>query len=129
MEQTKLAEILDKIMRRGDSAYNTCHGAFLEYLSSLASQLDLITFADACLCYVSAYPDSSASIAARVPGILCNRYFTVLPDFDYEKFYLWTVVTPNWGFMLQEGFTSSSLLNGAAASICVAVKAHDQPYP
>lgn len=123
MNQTKLEEVLDKIMRRGDPAYNTPSGAFLEYLSNLATKLDLVNFADACAGYTLVYPESSAFIAARVPGILCNRYFTVLPGFNYEKFARWSVATPGWGDKLKDGFNSSDLLKSAVASICAAVEA------
>lgn len=123
MNQTKLEEVLDKIMRRGDPAYNTPSGAFLEYLSNLATQLDLVAFADACACYTAVHPESSAFIAARVPGILCNRYFTVLPGFNYEKFIRWSLATPDWARKLKEGFNSSDLLKSAVASICTNVEA------
>lgn len=124
MKKIELDELLDTIMRRGDPVYNTPSGAFLEYLSKLASQLNLAVFAEACACYVSVHREASAFVAARVPGILCNRYFTVLPDFDYDKFIRWSVETPNWGAELNECFTSPERLSFAVASICSAVEGH-----
>ena len=124
MTQIELEKLLDTIMRRGDPAYNTPSGAFLEYLSKLASQLNLAVFAEACACYVSFHREASAFVAARVPGILCNRYFTVLPGFDYEEFIRWSIETPNWDAELKEGFSSSEKLKHAAANICSAVERH-----
>ena len=124
MTPIQLEELLDTIMRRGDPAYNTPSGAFLEHLSKLASQLNLTAFAEACACYASVHPETSVFIAARVPGIVCNRYFTVFPGFNYEKFIRWSVKTPNWGAELKDSFMSSDKLERAAASICSAVESH-----
>jgi hypothetical protein len=123
MKQAELEKLLERIMSRGNPAYNTPSGAFLEYLSDLATKLDLETFADACYRYTVIHPHSSAFIAARVPGILCARYFTVLPDFNYEEFICWSLRTPEWAKELKAGFSSSGRLNSAVASIVTSVKA------
>lgn len=117
MNHTELEKIIAAIERRGDPAYNTPSGAFLEHISTLAVQLKIEALAEACEVYVSAYPETATFIALRVPGILCNRYFTVLPDFDYERFIQWSVKTPDWAEAIKVGFSSATKLSAAVASI------------
>lgn len=117
MTQTELEQIVAAIQRRGDPLYTTPSGAFLEYISSLAVKQNISALAEACAAYVSAFPTSAAFIAARVPGILCNRYFTVLQDFDYERFIQWSVKTPDWAAEIKSGFSSASELAAAISTI------------
>lgn len=117
MTTTELENVIVAIQRRGDPAYNTPSGAFLEHISTLAVQLNIEALAAACKAYVSVYPETAEFIAARVPGILCNRYFTVLPDFSYEKFIQWSVKTTDWAAAVKAGFNSPSELSAAVASI------------
>ncbi len=121
MNQEELEAVISTIMLRGDPAYTTPSGAFLEHLRTLARQLNLVAFADACALYTSVHQNAAAFIAAQVPGILCNNYFTVLPGFNYEKFIRWSVTTPDWGHNLKESFASPSALESAAASVYSAV--------
>lgn len=117
MTQTELEDIIEKILLNGDPAYNSPTGAFLEYLTDLAAKLNLDTFADACAYYTTVYPECSPFIAARVPGILCNRYFSVLPGFNYEEFIRWSLSTPDWARSIKDGFVSSYHLKSAVAVI------------
>jgi hypothetical protein len=115
--RTELEQLVAAIQRRGDPKYTTPSGAFLEYISTLAVQLDITALAEACGAYASAFPESAAFIAARVPGILCNRYFTVLPEFNYDRFIQWSLKTPDWAAAIKAGFSSPSELTAAIASI------------
>lgn len=118
MTRDELKQVISAIQLRGDPAYTTASGAFLEHISNLAVQLNIAALADACATYVSVFPTSAKFIAARVPGILCNRYFTVLPDFDYEKFIQWSIETPDWAGPIKSGFSSPIMLSAAVATIC-----------
>lgn len=80
-------------------------------------QLNIKVLAQAYSAYVAAFPTSARFIAASVPGIICNRYFSNLPDFDYEKFIQWSVKTPGWGVPIEKGFSSASELVAAIAFI------------
>lgn len=124
MTRTELDQVIAAIQRRGDPAYTTPSGAFLEHIANLATQLKIQAFADSCEAYVSAFPEVAPFIAARVPGILCNRYFTVLPGFDYEKFIQWSIRTSGWGKSLQTAFSSASDLDRAISQIREAVEKH-----
>ena len=124
MNQEELEAVITAIMNSNDPAYTTPSGAFLEHLRNLARRLDLAGFADSCAIYTVIKPDASQFIAACVPGILCNHYFTVLPGFDYEKFIRWSVSTKTWGYELKNSFSSPSLLESAVASVCSAVNSH-----
>lgn len=124
MTKPEIEQVIATIQRRGDPAYNTPSGAFLEHISTLAVQLNVAALAEACEVYVAAHPESAAFIAARVPGILCNRYFTVLPGFDYEKFIQWSVNTPDWASEIKTGFSSVNELSAAVASIKRKIEKH-----
>lgn len=124
MTKNELEQAIELIMNRGNPAYTTPSGAFLEYLSELASKLDLSGFAEACAIYVDNCPEASNFIAARVPGILCNRYFTVLPNLNYDNFIQWSVRTTDWGRELKGSYTSPDLLKSAVELVRQAAQNH-----
>jgi len=124
MNYDDLEVVISTILRRGAPAYTTPSGAFLEHLRVLAQRLDLSAFAEACALYTSAHRDTASFIAAGVPGILCNNYFTVLPGFDYEKFICWAVANPDWGSRFKDTFTTASALESAVSSVRSEVAAY-----
>jgi len=121
MTNAELEQMIQSIMERDDQKYTTPSGALLGLLSKLASELKLSVFADACDIYTALYPETTSFIAGRVPGILCNRYFTVHPDVDYDKFIQWSISTPSWGEPLKEKFSSSKGLEECVNNIRLAV--------
>ena len=109
-------------MKRAEPTYNTPSGAFLEYISDLASKQDLRGFSEACALFVMNNPVKEEFVASRVPGILCNRYFTVLVDFDYPKFVSWSIENNNWSESLKKSFSSPEQLVLAAEAIVRRIK-------
>ena len=121
MNVKELTQLVEATMKRGSPAYSTPSGAFLELLRRFASERNLVAFADACSLYASAHPNTSTFIAARVPGILCNCYFTVLPGFDYERFIQWSLENKGWQEQLIESYASPADLQKVVQSICTSV--------
>ncbi len=124
MTKDELIQMLEAIMKRADPKYTTPSGAFLDLISKFASELKLDIFAEACEMYISVHPETSTFIASRVPGILCNRYFTVHPGVDYERFIQWSINTPNWGDPLKENYSSHTELEKSANEIILVVNSY-----
>lgn len=121
MTKEELDTVINTISKRGDPAYTTPTGALLEYLRTLAQSQDIAGYAEACKLYTDMIPESATFIAARTPGILCNNYFTVLSNFDYQKFERWSLANPEWGNALRKSFSSSIELEAAANKVRISV--------
>lgn len=121
MNQEELNSVIEIIMKRGDPAYTTPSGAFLEYLRITAQNQNLAGYAKACKYYSTQFPESTHFIAAMTPAILCNNYFSVLPGFDYNKFTHWFIANAEWGDALKKAFSSPEALEYSVNSIRIAV--------
>ncbi|MBX8514915.1 hypothetical protein K5D69_09430 [Pseudomonas cichorii] len=117
MSQEELYAIIQAIIKRGDSAYTSHSGAFIEHLESLAKKADLVGFATSCALYLEAYPAVRKFLEKRVPGILCNKYFITLSTTDYNKFIQWTIDTPGWASEIKKSFRTPKKLVAAVESI------------
>jgi hypothetical protein len=80
MSSEQLEYLIEAIMKQGNSQHNTRSGAFLEYISELASKQEIRLLAEACALFVKLNPTGAKFIAARIPGILHARYFTALAN-------------------------------------------------
>ncbi|MCK9747086.1 hypothetical protein [Pseudomonas syringae] len=117
MSQEELYAISQAIIKRGDPAYTSHSGAFIEHLENLAKKSDLVGFAISCAFYIEIYPAVRKFLEQRVSGILCNKYFITLSTTDYNKFIQWTIDTPDWTSEIKKSFRVPEKLVAAVKSI------------
>lgn len=117
MTQEELYAITQAIIKRGDPAYISHSGAFIEHLESLAKKTDLVGFATSCALYLEIYPAFRKFLEQRVSGILCNKYFITLSATDYNKFIQWAIDTPGWASEIKKSFRIPEKLVAAVESI------------
>lgn len=117
MKKEELLALLQSIMDRGDPAYTSHSGAFLDLLKSLANAQNLQGFAEACDIYLYLYPEAARLLEERVAGILCNNYFNVALGVNYNQFLQWSLHTPGWADELKRCLRSPSNLIAAAEKI------------
>lgn len=117
MKKEELLALLQSIMDRGDPAYTSHAGAFLDLLKKFASEQNLQSFAEACDIYLYLHPETAKLLEDRVAGILCNYYFNGVPGMNYERFIQWSLHTPGWADELKRCLRSPSNLIAAAEKI------------
>ena len=102
MNAEELKSVITAILDRGNPKYTTPSGAFLELLRDHAKNRKIEAISESCVVYCESYPEAKAFIAARVPGILVNHYFTIHEDLNYEKFIQFSINTENWADGIKE---------------------------
>ncbi|NWN50470.1 hypothetical protein HT121_24185 [Pseudomonas sp. MAFF 301514] len=117
MTQEEFYAITQAIIKRGDPAYMSHSGAFIEHLENLAKKSDLVGFATSCALYLEIYPAVRKFLEQRVTGILCNKYFIALSASYYNKFIQWTIDTPGWADEIKKSFRIPEKLVAAVESI------------
>jgi len=117
MDDQQLSQAIRAIFDRGSPRYTTPSGALFELLRTWAESQDLSSIAEACELYICAHPHASAFVAASLPAILVNSYFTVRPGFDYEKFVKWQAEKCNWSEQISLSFTNSAGLAAAVENV------------
>jgi hypothetical protein len=122
MDNQQLIEAIAAIQRCSDPTCATVSGAFLEVLRDLARKQDIVAIAEANKVYAESCPGSAEFIAARLPGILCNRFFTLYPNFDYDTFIVWSVKNPGWGNEIIESYNNAKMLQNCINKIVNSVR-------
>lgn len=102
MNTEELKNIITAILDRGNPKYTTPSGAFLELLREHAKNRKIGTIAESSVVYCESYPEAKRFIAARIPGILVNHYFTIREDLNYDKFIQFSINTVNWADGIKE---------------------------
>lgn len=102
MNTKELENVITAILDRGNPKYTTPSGAFLELLREHAKNRKIGAISESCVVYCETYPEAKRFIAARIPGILVNHYFTIREDLNYEKFILYSIKTENWADGIKE---------------------------
>lgn len=72
---------------------------FLKFLREHAKDIKIDAISELCVWYCKIHkihPEAKRFIAARIPGILINHYFTIREDLNYEKFIQFSIKTKNW---------------------------------
>jgi len=96
MNIEELENVIMTIKDRGNPKYTTLNGALLELLRENAKNRKVREIAEISILYCESYPEVKNFIAARIPGILVNHYFTIREDLDYEKFIQFSINTKDW---------------------------------
>lgn len=107
MNTEELNEALTAIFNRGDPKYTTLSGAFLEFLRERAKNGEIKEIAEVSVVYCKSYPEAKPFIAACIPGILANHYFTIRKDLNYDAFIQFSINTENWAEGIKETIFST----------------------
>ncbi len=112
--EKELTDIIKATLNRSIRTYNSPSGAFLEIIRGFASEERIDDIAEAIKIYTEIHPQTDKFIAASLPAILSNCYFTVLQDFPFEKFIEWSVLNTEWSNWIKENHKNK---NGLASSV------------
>jgi hypothetical protein len=117
MNAEELQSVIKAILDRGNPKYTTPSGAFLELLREHAKKRKIEEISESCVVYCESYPEARRFIAARIPGILVNHYFTIREDLNYEKFIQFSIKTENWADGVKETTFSPKIFLNEVESV------------